>query len=141
MKSGLLIAFALLMCSTMAYSQKALYLYGGSGHDVYLGCLNCDAYSLKSVWNENGTFGSQYSHTSIWNSYCIYGSEYSSYSPFNSYASYPPVIVDADGNFYGYFTVNESHNKRADFSLATIIYKYHDLIKDNVEKWHDKIFE
>ena len=48
---------------------------------------------------------------------------------------------DKEGNFYGYFTVNEYKAKRADFGLALTIYKYYDLIRDDVSKWYDKIFE
>jgi hypothetical protein len=67
--------------------------------------------------------------------------EYSSTSPFNSYASNWSVVVDKDGNFYGYFTVNAYKDKRATFNLAMTIYKYYDLIRDDVSKWHDKIFK
>lgn len=31
----------------------------------------------------------------------------------NSYGSNPPVIVDKDGAFYGYFTVNKSKAKKS----------------------------
>jgi len=37
--------------------------------------------------------------------------------------------------------VNQFKNKRADFDLALSIYQYHDLIKDDVSGWYDKIFE
>lgn len=50
-------------------------------------------------------------------------------------------MVDEGGNFYGYFTVNEYKSKRAEFDLALIIYKYYDLIRDDVSIWYDKIFE
>jgi hypothetical protein len=51
------------------------------------------------------------------------------------------VIVDKEGNFYGYFTKNINKEKRADFDLVLILYKYNDLIRENVSKWYDKIFE
>ena len=126
--------------STSSYSQKPLHIYGGQSHDIYLGCLNCDSYNTSSIWNEYGSYGSGYNVKSIWNEYGQYGSEYSNYSPFNSSARYPPVIVDKDGNFYGYFTINEYNSKRADFQLALIIYKYFDIIRDDISKWYDKIF-
>ncbi len=66
--------------------------------------------------------------------------EYSSYSPFNSYASYPPVIVDEEGNFYGYFTVNKYKSKRANFDLVNIICEYYESIREDVDEWYDKIF-
>lgn len=135
-----LVTLLFVIIGLTSYGQKSLHIYGGKDHDVYLGCINCDSYNSNSIWNEYGTYGSSYNSKSIWNSYGSYGSEYSSTSPFNSYASHPPVIVDKDGGFYGYFTVNKYKDKRADFSLAMTIYKYYDLIRDNVSKWYDKIF-
>ena len=131
----------LLLITFQGIIAQTLHLYGGKSHQIYLGCLNCNQYDSNSIWNEYGTYGNQYNTNSIWNEYGTFGSEYSSFSPWNEYASYPPVIVDEDGNFYGYLTVNEFNNKRADFDLALILYKYHDLIKDNVGKWYEKIFE
>ena len=117
--------------------SQTLYIYGGEDHDVFLGKLNASKYDSKSIWNEYGTYGSEYN---IWNEYGTYGSEYSSYSPFNSYASYPPVIVDEEGNFYGYFTVNKYKSKRANFDLVNIICEYYESIREDVDEWYDKIF-
>lgn len=139
MKISLIAAF--ILSSFLSLGQKPLYIYGGKDHDVYLGCLNCNNYSSNSIWNEYGAYGSKYNSKSIWNEYGSYGSEYSGTSPFNPYASDPPVIVDKDGGFYGYFTVNEFKDQRADFKLVLIIYKNYDLIRDDVSKWYDKIFE
>ena len=120
---------------------QALILYGGDDHEEFLGCINCGRYDSKSIWNEYGTYGSKYSSNSIWNEYGTYGSEYSSNSPWNAYASNPPVIVDKNGNFYGYLTVNEYKSKRADFRLADILCKYFKYIREDVGDWYDKIFE
>jgi hypothetical protein len=139
MNKILLLGIALLISST-TFGQT-LHLYGGSNHDVYLGCLNSDSYDSSSIWNEYGTYGSSYNSKSIWNEYGTYGSEYNSLSPWNEYSNDSPVVVDKDGNFYGYFTLNEYRAKRADFGLALTIYKYHDMIKDDVGKWYKKIFE
>lgn len=136
----LFFTLALILSTIFSFGQKQLHIYGGRDHDIYLGCLNCDSYNSNSIWNAYGTYGSSYNSKSIWNSYGSYGSEYSSTSPFNSYASYPPVIVDKDGNFYGYFTTNEYKSQRADFNLALTIYKYYDLIREDVSKWYQKIF-
>ncbi|WP_181897644.1 hypothetical protein [Winogradskyella eximia] len=122
------------------YAQT-LHLYGGDNHKEYLGCLNCNSYDSDSIWNAYGTYGSRYNSNSIWNAYGTYGNEYNSYSPWNAYASDPPVVVDKDGNFYGYFTVNAYKAKRADFSLALTIYKYHKEIREDVSEWYDKIFD
>ena len=135
----LLLSLICFIASIVCYAQT-LYIYGGSDHDVFLGCLNSNKYDSKSIWNEYGTYGSKYNSKSIWNEYGTYGSSYSAYSPWNNYASYPPVIVDEEGNFYGYLTVNQYKYNRADFSLAKYLYEYYDVIRDNVGKWYDKIF-
>jgi hypothetical protein len=129
-----------LFLSAESYGQT-LHLYGGSGHDIYLGCLNCNDYDSNSIWNEYGTYGSSYNSLSIWNEYGTYGNEYNSNCPWNEYGSNPPVVVDKEGNFYGYFTVNESKAKRAESSLDLTIYEYYSLIRDDVDSWYDKIFE
>lgn len=121
-------------------SGQTLMIFGGDDYDVYLGKLNASKYDSESIWNEYGSYGNSYSSTSIWNEYNSYGSDYSSYSPFNEYATYPPVIVDAQGNFYGYFTVNEYKSKRAEFNLVLIIYKYYEQIREDVSEWYDEIF-
>ena len=124
MKLKLIGIFIILIVGINA-SAQTLHLYGGDNHDVYLGCLNCDSYNSNSIWNEYGT----------------YGSEYNSNCPWNEYGSNPPVVVDKQGNFYGYFTVNEYKSKRAEFDLALTIYKYYDLIREDVDEWYNKIFE
>lgn len=135
-----LIFFIGLVLASITNGQT-LHLYGGNNHDVYLGCLNCDSYDSNSIWNEYGTYGNSYNSKSIWNEYGTYGNEYNSNSPWNEYSNDSPVVVDKDGDFYGYFTLNEYRSKRADFKLALTIYKYYDLIRDDVGKWYDKIFE
>lgn len=135
-----LLIIIIICISAPALAQKTLYIYGGEGRDIFLGCLNCDNHNSKSIWNEHGAYGSRYNAKSIWNEYGNYGSDYSNYSPFNQYANYPPVVVDKDGVFCGYFTVNEGKLKRADFKLLQIIYKNYDMIRDDVGKWYNKIF-
>ena len=85
-----------------------LLLFGGSGHDVFLGCYDCSKYDSASICNRYGTYGSKYNSKSIWNRYGTYGSKYSSSSPWNKYSSSNdvPVLVDRSGNFYGYLTIN-----------------------------------
>jgi len=136
-----LIGIFIILILEINASAQTLHLYGGDNHDVYLGCLNCDSYNSNSIWNEYGTYGSSYNSKSIWNEYGTYGSEYNSNCPWNEYGSNPPVVVDKQGNFYGYFTVNEYKSKRADFGLTLTIYKYYDLIREDVDEWYDKIFE
>jgi len=137
-KIMLVILFCLI---TFTLSSQNLHLYGGKDHDVYLGCLTCNDYSSSSVWNEYTEYGNSYNTNSIWNEYGDYGNEYSNYSPWNESATYPPVVVDKDGVFYGYFTVNKYKDKRTEFKTAMIMYKYYDIIRDNVNVWYKKIFE
>lgn len=126
---------------SLALHSQTLYLYGGENNEIFLGCLNCDDYSSNSIWNDYGKYGSNYSSISIWNDYGIYGDDYSIYSPWNEYASDPPIIIDGKGHFYGYLTTNKYHVNRATFELALLLYKYHDLIKEDVSTWYEKIFE
>lgn len=86
---------------------KALLLFAGRDHDQFIGCLNCSAYATESICNEYGKYGSEYQLNSIWNEYGTYGSSYNALSPWNAYSTTPPVIVDVDGGFYGYFTANQ----------------------------------
>lgn len=139
MTKSLLLIILLFIVDAPGISQ-VLHLYGGQNHDEYLGCLNCSSYDQSSIWNEYGTYGSIYSSKSVWNAYGTYGNKYNSYSPWNAYSTTPPVVVNKQGNFYGYFTVNEYKSKRAEFELALLIYEYHDLIRENVGKWYNKIF-
>lgn len=140
MKKYLLLLTLSTWINASIFSQ-ALHIYGGKNQDVYLGCLNCNKYSSNSIWNAYGTYGSKYSSNSIWNAYGTYGSKYNSFSPWNSYSNDPPIVVDSQGNFYGYFTLNKFKLNRFESSLANEIYKYYDLIRNDVSEWYHKIFE
>ncbi len=140
MKSKIIILITGLLLTTFVKAQE-LHLYGGQSHNVYLGCLTCSDIDSDSIWNDIGDYGSNISNNSIWNDIGDYGSDISDYSPWNDIASYPPVIVDKNGNFYGYLTVSELKSDRANFGLALTLYKYHNLIKDDVSKWYSEIFE
>ena len=59
----------LLVLAHISNGQVALHIYGGQSHDVYLGCVNCNDYDKISIWNEYGTYGSEYNTKSIWNEY------------------------------------------------------------------------
>lgn len=132
----------LLMCLALPLllSAQVLMLFGGLNHDVYLGSLNTNRYDSNSIWNQYGTYGSRYSSTSIWNEYGTYGSEYSSYSPWNQYASTPPVIVDKDGKFYGYFSKNEYISKRTTIDWIVWILDNSEIIKEDTSKGYESIF-
>ncbi len=103
-----------------AQTPPHLLFGGGRSHDTFLGCLNCDRFDSTSVCNEYGQFGNVFRPTSIWNPYGP-NSMYSQTSPWNQFAIYPPVIVDRDGNFYGYFTANTQHDKRTRIRLYQLL--------------------
>lgn len=102
--------------SRATYQHRGLktkhMLFGGANNSVFLGRLNCPEYENDSIYNKYGSYGSNYGPFSIWNANGIYGSKYSQYSPWNLYAPNPPIIVDQNGNFYGYFTVNKFQPNR-----------------------------
>lgn len=100
-----------LLVPLAAAQTPEIMIFGGDNHDVYLGCLSCSEYDSDSVFNEYGDYGSRYSSESIFNNFGDYGSRFSQYSPCNPFANDPPVIVDEDGNFYGYLTLSISKNQ------------------------------
>lgn len=87
-------------------------LFAGRGHDVFLGCLNCASTEPASVCNSYGRFGNPFSGISIWNQFSTYGNNLNAASPWAAISVGPPVIVDDDGNFYGYLTSSELNPKR-----------------------------
>lgn len=120
-----------------AYGQK-LYIYGGEEQNEFLGCLNSSGYDSDSIWNEYGRYGNPYNSKSIWNAYGSFGNEYDIYSPWNEYSLTPPIIVDEDGNFYGYLTRNKVLRNRATFNLVMMMYGNYEEIRDDVSEWYDR---
>lgn len=92
-----------------------LYSYDGK---VFLGELTTNKYDVDSIFNEFGIYGSKYSINSIWNSYGTYGSTTSNESINNSFATKPPIIVDGNGNLFGYLTTNK--NFKNAYTIAQI---------------------
>ena len=129
-----------LLLSTNVFADKALLIFGGQNHDVFIGCLNCDKYDDSSIWNKYGSFGSKYEDKSIWNKYETYGSKYSDLSPWNKYSDTPPVIVDSDGGFYGYFTANKYLNKRSTLPLVEFLCTHYEEIQEDTSVWYEKLF-
>jgi hypothetical protein len=114
-----------------AQGNQALLLFGGDGHRTFLGCLNCGKYDSGSICNKYGEQGSKYASDSIWNRYGTFGSRYSDQSPWNKCATDPPVIVDNDGNFYGYFTANKYLPKRTNIKLYVALTDLWESITDD----------
>lgn len=111
---------SLCLCAVLIATPAVakLMLFGSTGHDDYLGCLDCSEYASDSICNEYGTYGGQYSIDSIFNQYGIYGSKYNQKSPWNEYTSSNdvPVLVDENGGFYGYFTINKYRSDAVGFA-------------------------
>lgn len=141
MKRLLLIALVLglLGCwpGGMAEAQtKALILFGGVNHKVFLGCLNCSDISSQSICNGFGNYGSPLNPNSIWDEFGTYGSEFNPFSPWNSFSDNAPIIVDGDGNSYGYFSMNESHHDRTQIPWVLSLFNYQAKSND-LGKTHD----
>lgn len=136
-----LISFLLIYNFGLAQAQNsvALLLFGGEGHKTFLGCLNCSQYDSGSICNKYGNQGSKYNSDSIWNKYGNYGSKYSNLSPWNKYASEPPVIVDKQGNFYGYLTSNQYNAKRTKIKLYVQLTDLWEEITDDPEQVADRL--
>lgn len=126
----------------VAFSARAeLSLYGGSGHDEYLGCFDCNKYAAESICNKYGTYGNKYNGESIWNRYGTYGNRHGVDSPWNKYSTSNsvPVLVDKDGNFYGYLTINKFRNKAVDF--AGDLADFYDQVDGDLEQVRDALCE
>ena len=51
----------------------------------------------------------------------------------------PPVLVDNEGNFYGYFTVNRYAEKRTNSKFALFITENWERITDNVGEFYKNL--
>jgi len=118
-----------------------LLLFGREDHKTFLGCLNCSRFASESICNRFGDHGSRFSDKSIWNRFGDYGSRFSSYSPWSRFASDPPVLVDADGKFYGYFTANRSHTQRTTIKALVPFLDEVDWINEDLQRARDAFCE
>lgn len=132
-----LVLFGLIFSSVL-YSQNTLHLYGGKNSATYLGCLNCTEYDADSIWNKNGKYGNKYSSDSIWNEQGTYGNKYNAYSPWNENSNDNPVIVDKQGNFYGYLAASKYRSGRTEMELALVMLKEHQQISNDVSGWYTR---
>ncbi len=92
-------------------SATKLLVFGGTHHEVYLGCL-CDGQNPESVFNLTGEYGSGLSGISLRNKSAPYGGKHQDTSVCNAHATHPPSVVASDGKSLGLLTVNESLKKR-----------------------------
>ena len=136
----ILLAITLTFVSATSLATELL-LFVGKSHDVFIGCLSCNKYDSSAVCSRYGSYGSQYSDKSIWSRYGSYGSQYSDTSPWNKYASTPPVIVDREGNFYGYFTANKYQDKRTQIKALLQLTDNVDWVNEDLERARDTFCE
>jgi hypothetical protein len=106
LKSGIVftLMFVIAGAHIFAVSVSDLEIIASDG--TFLGTLDGGQYSLDSIYNKYGGYGSKYDPDCILNKYGEYGSDYSDLSPFNMYASDPPGLYDGHGNFYGTLSIN-----------------------------------
>ena len=110
-------------------NASELLLYGAPQHDDFLGCLVCNEFSSTSVCNGFGPHGNEFG-SNMWNEFSSpYGNEFSSASPWNEFSSSNsvPVLVDRQGNFYGYFTINYLRGDAVSFAHDLYeLFRYYD---------------
>ncbi len=111
-----LIVTAAIAAQPSAFAADELHIYGGPKRTEFLGCFNCSKFSKDSICNSFGK-GSQFA-SEIFNTFGDYGTRHSLSSPWNrhSTAATVPVLLDRNGRFYGYFTINDSRSDSVDFA-------------------------
>ena len=105
---AIVVAAAAIANGCVAEAAGRLLIFGDENHKTFLGCLSCSSSETDSVHNTLGLYGYSGSAYSIFNSSGVYGSSMSWVSPCNETAPSPPALVDDDGKFYGYLTINAS---------------------------------
>lgn len=128
----LIVTFLILAATQQASAQgtKALLLFGGDDHDTFLGCLNCVDTDDTSVCDDVGNYGSDVAENSIWNDVGTFGSDVSRLSPWNDVSNDAPIIVDKDGNSYGYFSTNTAHHDRTRIRWLLKVLDYYEDTND-----------
>ena len=106
-----LITFLVLVVLPLhVFAQSDLLIFGGPDHDHFLGCLVCNPLSAASICNSLGPYGNEFSSTGMFNEFSTFGNNFSLSSPWNAFSlsKSVPVVVDREGHFYGYFTINDA---------------------------------
>jgi hypothetical protein len=133
MYKSTLIAIAFGLNCSLVFSEELL-LFGGSNHDQYLGCLKCSDSRSDSICNGFSSYGNEFG-SNMWNEFSSpYGNEFSRSSPWNEFSTSDsvPVLVDRNGKFYGYFTINDVRKDAVNFSSE--LRKIFKNNKGNLEK-------
>lgn len=129
----------LIISADIVFAQK-LMLWGGEKHEVYLGCLNCTQYHAESVWNEEGVYGTKMNNLSIWSEFSDFGNEFTDMNPWNEYATNPPMILDENGGFYGYFTRNPYFKDRTEDKFLLYVLDNFRYIRENFKKFVEGLY-
>ncbi len=90
----------------LAQKLQGSIIVAQDDEQTYLGMIDFTNTNSESIFNEYGTYGSEFSSTSIWNEFSTFGSEFSSCSPFNEFTSTPPMIIK-NRAIIGHLTKNE----------------------------------
>lgn len=119
-------------------AAQELLIFGGTGHEEFLGCINCNHYDDSSICNEYGKV-SEYNTNGLFNEYSTFGNSYSSASPWNQYSSSNsvPVVVDREGKFYGYFTINEYRSDAIGY--ADSLNSLHESVDGDLSRLRDAL--
>lgn len=120
---------------------ERILIYGGENQDVFLGCLNCDKFDKESIWDCTGDYGSRFGKESIWNKFREFGGAYGKYSPFNRFSDNPPILVDKNGKFYGYFTIDNTQVDKTTWKLAIRILRDWESISEDTISAYSELFE
>lgn len=109
------LSVVLVVLGSSAYAE--LLLYGGLDHDEFLGCLECGERVEDSICNKQNN-GNPHNTQSIFNQYGPFGDKHSGSSPWNSFSNDEsvPIIVDNEGQFYGFFTINSYRSNAVGYS-------------------------
>ncbi|MGH3711184.1 MAG: hypothetical protein ACRDRQ_24450 [Pseudonocardiaceae bacterium] len=132
-----IVAALILMLAVSNATAQELLLFGGNNNDTFLGCATCNERDSDSICNKYGDYGSKYYDASIWNKYGTFGSKYNDESPWNKYSNNPPVVVDREGNFYGYFTANKYHQNRTRVRGLQLLADNVEMVTDDLQAARD----
>ena len=112
--SPLFVFASLVIFAGPALAESPLSLYGslpsGRRGSVYLGCINCHKMDSDALSNQFGDYGGQFSETSVYYKFGDYGSQFSDVSACNPRAQNPPFVMDENGRFLGFLTLNTRLN-------------------------------
>lgn len=135
-----LVIFIIMFAQNVAAADLKIMIFGGKGHDTYLGCLNCEFYVSDSIFNRSGKF-SRCPGLYDDNLFCRginkeFGSKglFKDQSACGTNASDPPVIVDEDGGYYGRFSIGGIYGHN-DSVCASIFGNFRDQKVCEIVEW------